>query len=366
MNRFLHDNFPLIVVLALVSHICSTGVMAAPLSGGVQHAEQLSEMDGTLIPGKGFDSRNVRVNDSGDWFAIPIWLTGTWHTVQLTRIKKVDERTGSSSDAPKIIKLRERETFGFQRDRLRNVWTLRRAPVPIISVGEVSSDDDTTSLPATTPLAVEPAATLQPNLNVQPVVMQQPSTPDTKKPDPQKKKSKREKKTKKEKAAVPATTSLSPDQVSKESASGGTLPVAPPEQKPPSPSTSDAKPGLAVSLFVIRENQLISIQDSRVILRTVDSVVTVREDNNAIESVVQRELIRTIVPVSEGVISISSDVRVFDRHGFPKYDETLLEMRTREREFEVVDELKGVSLYASFTKFLQKIGKLSLSPERGD
>lgn len=366
MNGF-SDACLMIVASVLVLLFVPTPIMAAPLSGGVEHAEQLPAMDGTLLPGKGFDSRTLRFTDSGEWFAIPAWLTGTWRTVQLTRIKKVDDGSGLVNDTPKPIKLRERETFGYQRDRLRNVWTLRRAP--IVSVGEVSSDDETSPITDTLPTAPPTEAPGGQESNSSSAVKQQVNTGDVKQQTADRtKKPKKEGKRKKEKAIKPSTEPQSDTQsppVSTSSSQTSAVPLPIPN-KAKEPSGSTVSPGLAVSLIIVRDNHLVSSDASRVILRSIDSVVTVREDNNAIESVVRRELIRTIVPVSEGIIRISSDVRVFDQHGFPKYDENLVEIRTKEREFEVVDELKGVSLYASFTKFLQKIGKLSLSPERGD
>jgi hypothetical protein len=97
--------------------------------------------------------------------------------------------------------------------------------------------------------------------------------------------------------------------------------------------------------------------------KLIDIVVRVRTADNKIDSVERQEIIRKIVLLDADVIAISSDVQIYDQAGFPTVRRKIFELRKREKSFEVVDLVNGTNLHSSFSKFLERGGKMNHLPE---
>lgn len=113
-----------------------------------------------------------------------------------------------------------------------------------------------------------------------------------------------------------------------------------------------------------RENSLISANESKVILKTMDTKVTIDKKDNKIATVERRESIRYFVPVGDNALAVYSDSQTYDDQGFPLKREQLAEIKKRKEDFKVVDEIGGRSLFSSFVKFLEKTGQIRLEPAR--
>lgn len=121
---------------------------------------------------------------------------------------------------------------------------------------------------------------------------------------------------------------------------------------------------IPTTIYISRINEIISWQPARVQFRTIDLIVTVRNSDKKIEVAEKRESIRTFVPLTKNIIAVASDTHIYDQFGFPYATEKTVELKKREKEFTILDEWKGQSLYASFSKFLQKQGKIDAILER--
>lgn len=247
---------------------CGTAPMAegTTISGQVEHSEKLPAVPTGLKSGAVFAQAVVAPNPDTDWFSIPGWLAGTWQTIQISRISKADDLTGETNATIATVASRERETFGYQLDKVHGIWTPRHTFLPIVSSVSVQTLENEKS------------------------------------------------------AQVPGTC------------------------------------------YVTRDNYLISADESKVVLRSVDISVVVRDDKNQIDSVEQRETVRTISPMSGGIIAIASDTQVFDAKGYRKSHERTVEFRMQSRPFQVIDEFAGVSAHVSFAKYLQRTGRIGLTP----
>lgn len=131
----------------------------------------------------------------------------------------------------------------------------------------------------------------------------------------------------------------------------------------------DKQPGkeprmIPLTKYTLRENTLTESNDKEVVFKSLDTIVSVRSDTKTIYDVEQRESIRRVADMQNDVVAVTSDVQTYDRFGFPQTRLKLAEFRKRSRDFKVVDEIKGGSLYASFKNFLQEEGKLNLAPSR--
>lgn len=117
---------------------------------GVVHSERLVPLKGAVKIGQILPEQFFAESADGRWFEIPNWFAGTWRTIQGTRLSLYDDRTGEADDKPIVIPSRERETFGFQLDRARNVWTSSGNIVPIAYSAElkfVNAEGDEVSIP---------------------------------------------------------------------------------------------------------------------------------------------------------------------------------------------------------------------------
>jgi|GEM_PF-3388152 len=130
------------------------------------------------------------------------------------------------------------------------------------------------------------------------------------------------------------------------------------------PEPDKKPPMIPVTKYTLRESSLIDISEKGVTLKSLDVIITVRSDNKGILDVEQREVLRTFCPIQAGVLAVTSDAQIYDRFGFPLTRVKAAEFRKQVRDFKVLDESKGASLYASFKNFLQESGKLSLAPVR--
>lgn len=365
----MRQDFRRISIISLAIGIAS--VVSGPseatefLSGSVQHSDQLPAVYNELSPGQSFAQPNFGERVDDEWFEIPSWLGGTWRTIQLSRFRKKDHQTGIVDREISTLRARERETFGYQLDRLNNVWTLGRSISPVIATAEVflTSSGDCEPEPI---LGTETAETRAAKMKSQTSESSEdsPQTSNVTAVDSKKlKKSKRPKMKDSQTKQSGGSLQQSPASSSSLEETRKTFSEPPPRVQP---SKGVSKVPKNVTMFIARKNYLVKREPDRITLRSVDAIVTILDGTGKIDSIQQREVIRTITSSEPGVISITSDVRVFDQQGFPQLDESLLEFRMKEREFEVQDEIKGISLYSSFTKFLQKIGKLTLSPDRSE
>lgn len=116
--------------------------------------------------------------------------------------------------------------------------------------------------------------------------------------------------------------------------------------------------------YKFRRNEIVSNENNKIVLKTIDTVVTTNPDTNRIESTEQVESIRTFVLMDDNLIALKSDVQHYDRLGFPKERSVHAEFRAKEADFKVVNEIDGVSLFASFKDFLQRHGQLNIAPEK--
>ncbi len=116
--------------------------------------------------------------------------------------------------------------------------------------------------------------------------------------------------------------------------------------------------------YKFRRNEIVSCEGNKVVLKTTDVVVSTNPDTKRIEDTNQVESIRTFVLMDDKLLAVRSDVQHYDRLGFPKERSVLAEFRAKDADFKVVNEVDGVSLFASFKDFLQKHGQLNLAPEK--
>lgn len=147
-------------VLALLVVLCLGGVMkpanaqlqggvndAAPLQGGVEHAEKLPPVEKRLQSGSKFDEgylTNVVPNNM--WIPIPSWFAGVWETRTETQLESTDltgmgsmgtggmEMIGmggmneSFSNKPSTFARIDKWVFGMQVDKFGQVWHFINVP----------------------------------------------------------------------------------------------------------------------------------------------------------------------------------------------------------------------------------------------
>lgn len=135
-----------------------------------------------------------------------------------------------------------------------------------------------------------------------------------------------------------------------------------PEKETKTNSESESKPTVTTETY--RDNNLVSASEDKVVFRTLDTIVSVDNKEKKIRSVEQRESIRTIVPMRDGMIALYSDIQTYDEQGFQKTREQYAEFRKRIDEYHRLDEFAGKSLHASFLKFLERSGQVSLEPDK--
>ncbi len=132
------------------------------------------------------------------------------------------------------------------------------------------------------------------------------------------------------------------------------------------PNLESNKPSdtIPVTIYTFRQNQPVSEDSSKVVMKTLDTVLTVRNDTNKIESVEQRETYRTFIRIDAELMALYSDEQTYDQQGLPKVRSKIAELRKRDAELKVVDEFKMTNILASFKNFLKGAGQGNIAPER--
>jgi hypothetical protein len=236
------------------------------LKGGIQHSERLDALGDMWLPGKEFPKYAPVENFSGEWFMLPNWLAGTWVSVQEIETEFHDNKTGQSSSDIKILKTRERESFGWQTDSRGEIWTTK-----------------------------EP---------LKPVDQEEPV---------------------------------------KEVESGG---------------------GNRTTVKLLRFNQPVEEAEDSISFKSKDIRIRIDSETNKIQSVARDENIRKLVRLGDDIIAVHSDIRSYDDQGFPKGHKTIVAFYRKEHDFVKLDEFANRELRSSFSKYLQRTGKIYLIPEK--
>lgn len=98
-----------------------------PLQGRVELRDRLPSLDATLAPGNTFDRQVAdgllsRGASSNNWYKIPGWLAGTWHSTQAMRTYSRDEQTGVTDETNRTYKTEGDEIYGNIRDSRGDIW----------------------------------------------------------------------------------------------------------------------------------------------------------------------------------------------------------------------------------------------------
>jgi hypothetical protein len=150
MNRRLriYSKLSLLAFATLAGALCLLDThspsFANSLSGGIQHLEKLEQLDSKLRSEAPFiDNPKTEIEDS-PWKEIPSWLAGTWRSVQMMEIGQSEDRNSDAGAESRILPIKESETFGFQSDAKRVIWTMSRPLSQFVrfSTSATKSDSD--------------------------------------------------------------------------------------------------------------------------------------------------------------------------------------------------------------------------------
>lgn len=93
------------------------------LQGRVEHSVNLPPIDQSFKSGSKLDiGRLKKLTPNNYWYRIPNWSAGTWKTDNETTFYKYDYQSQSRSFAIDPFGARGAETWGFQQDRLGQIW----------------------------------------------------------------------------------------------------------------------------------------------------------------------------------------------------------------------------------------------------
>lgn len=115
----------------------SNKTKSEPLKIKIEHTTMLRSPFVDLKAGESV-TRKAPTKGSDDWILLPSWLPGKWRSYSATEIESRDLVSGIDVEANKSLPVGELETFGFQMDSARQIWTPAEYPEPI-SVFENSS-----------------------------------------------------------------------------------------------------------------------------------------------------------------------------------------------------------------------------------
>ncbi|MBX9940730.1 MAG: hypothetical protein K2Y32_15835 [Candidatus Obscuribacterales bacterium] len=102
------------------------------LQGNLTHAEKL--VDSGQQIGKPL-ARTDNCGGDKDWFQVPSWLAGEWLAISTVMTEHENVLTGESQNTSSIQESRFTDTFGYQRDKYGNVWSIKFIP-DVITVHE--------------------------------------------------------------------------------------------------------------------------------------------------------------------------------------------------------------------------------------
>jgi hypothetical protein len=134
--------------------------------------------------------------------------------------------------------------------------------------------------------------------------------------------------------------------------------------------TSDKQDGenssavIPAKVFVLRENIPVLVEQERVQLKSLDTVIRTNRENSKVLSSEKAEIIRRFVPIDSDILAVTSDIQYYDRAGFPTRRQKIVSLLKRVGNYARTDELSGRSLQASFSKYLQGSGNIELIPSK--
>lgn len=116
----------------------SNKLKSEPLKIKIEHTTMLRSPFVDLKAGESV-TRKTPAKGSDDWILLPNWLSGKWRSYSATEIESRDLVSGIDVEANKSLPVGELETFGFQMDSARQIWTPAEYPEPISNFGNSSS-----------------------------------------------------------------------------------------------------------------------------------------------------------------------------------------------------------------------------------
>lgn len=100
-----------------------------PLQGQIQHDETLPPLSPQYNVGQTLDTERLTALTPGnEWFVIPSWFAGTWHSDEQTIAFLHDYDSGLIISEPRAMKEIGEVTYGTQRDKNRQVWSFIKIP----------------------------------------------------------------------------------------------------------------------------------------------------------------------------------------------------------------------------------------------
>jgi hypothetical protein len=100
-----------------------------PLNGGVEHDEKLPGLSADMQVGHHIDPTQLSApTPDNNWFPIPSWLGGKWHSENMTVTNVTDCSTGNSQKVHIERKEVADVVHGFQKDKSGQLWEFLQIP----------------------------------------------------------------------------------------------------------------------------------------------------------------------------------------------------------------------------------------------
>jgi hypothetical protein len=100
-----------------------------PLQGGVNLDETLPPLPNQYQVGNQFDESNLQsLTPDNQWFPIPSWFAGTWHSESKSVNYVQDCKSGASSTPNTVVKEVSDAVHGQQKDKTGQVWDFIEIP----------------------------------------------------------------------------------------------------------------------------------------------------------------------------------------------------------------------------------------------
>ena len=120
--------------------------------------------------------------------------------------------------------------------------------------------------------------------------------------------------------------------------------------------------GSYFSVAQIQKQEPVSVTKDRVVIKDVFTELRVNKDTHAIIDSVQAESITEYFPMKEGVLKVTSSVKIFDEQGIAKKLQNNVSTTVRTKPFLPTNFYKDKNLRASFKRYLESHNRSNLIP----